>query len=66
MACAIFSALNSACVRTSISVVLGSLSNRLSGVRWGVAARIVWAWIFTIPATAGLAMVLFYIFVLLM
>lgn len=26
--------------------------NRLSAVRWGIAARIVWAWIFTIPASA--------------
>ena len=26
--------------------------NRLSAVRWGVARRIVWAWIFTIPAAA--------------
>lgn len=51
---------------TGAIIGVGSLSNRLSGVRWGVAARIVWAWIFTIPATAGLAMVLFYIFVLLM
>ena len=23
---------------------------RLSAVRWGVAGRIVWAWVFTIPA----------------
>ncbi|HEX3821180.1 MAG TPA: anion permease [Candidatus Sulfotelmatobacter sp.] len=26
--------------------------HRLSAVRWGVATRIVWAWIFTIPAAA--------------
>ena len=26
--------------------------NRLSAVRWGVARRIVWAWVFTIPAAA--------------
>jgi inorganic phosphate transporter, PiT family len=25
---------------------------RLSAVRWGVAGRIVWAWILTIPASA--------------
>jgi PiT family inorganic phosphate transporter len=32
--------------------------HRLSAVRWGVARRIVWAWILTIPASgiaAGLA-----------
>jgi PiT family inorganic phosphate transporter len=27
-------------------------TRRLSAVRWGVARRIVWAWIFTIPASA--------------
>lgn len=30
-------------------------TRRLSAVRWGVAARIVWAWIFTIPAAALIA-----------
>jgi inorganic phosphate transporter, PiT family len=28
---------------------------RLSAVRWGVAGRILWAWIFTIPASALVA-----------
>lgn len=28
---------------------------RLSSVRWGIAGRIVWAWIFTIPASALVA-----------
>src|SRR3989475_2999057 len=30
-------------------------AHRLSAVRWGVAAQIVWAWILTIPAAAGIA-----------
>jgi PiT family inorganic phosphate transporter len=30
---------------------------RLSAVRWGVAGRIVWAWILTIPASAAVAAV---------
>lgn len=30
-------------------------THRLSSVRWGVAGRIVWAWLFTIPASAGIA-----------
>jgi PiT family inorganic phosphate transporter len=30
-------------------------TQRLSAVRWGVAGRIVWAWIITIPAAAGMA-----------
>jgi inorganic phosphate transporter, PiT family len=33
---------------------VGSLQ-RFSAVRWGVAGRIVWAWIFTIPASAVVA-----------
>jgi inorganic phosphate transporter, PiT family len=33
---------------------VGSLQ-RLSAVRWGVAGRIIWAWILTIPAAAGIS-----------
>ena len=32
-------------------------ARRASAVRWGVAGNIVWAWIFTIPASAFVAMV---------
>jgi PiT family inorganic phosphate transporter len=31
------------------------VAHRVSAVRWGVAGRIVWAWILTIPAAAGIA-----------
>jgi PiT family inorganic phosphate transporter len=27
-------------------------TDKLSGIKWGVAARIVWAWVFTIPMSA--------------
>jgi PiT family inorganic phosphate transporter len=37
-------------------VGVGSLK-RLSAVRWGVAGRIVWAWIITIPCSAAIAAV---------
>lgn len=30
-------------------------TNRLSAVRWGVAGRIVWAWVLTIPASGAIA-----------
>jgi PiT family inorganic phosphate transporter len=40
---------------TGAIVGVGGASGRLSAVRWGVAGRIVWAWIFTIPAAALLA-----------
>ena len=32
-------------------------AQRLSAVRWGVARRIVWAWILTIPMAAAIAAV---------
>jgi inorganic phosphate transporter, PiT family len=39
------------------SVMGAGATRRFSAVRWGVARRIVWAWIFTIPAAAILAAV---------
>lgn len=39
---------------TGAIVGVGS-TNRLSAVRWGVAGRIVWAWILTIPMSALIA-----------
>jgi PiT family inorganic phosphate transporter len=35
--------------------------HRLSAVRWGVAGRIVWAWILTIPASAVVAGAIFWL-----
>jgi PiT family inorganic phosphate transporter len=36
-------------------------THRLSAVRWGVATRIVWAWVLTIPASALVAALAFWI-----
>lgn len=36
-------------------------THRLSAVRWGVARRIVWAWILTIPAAALVAAIAFWV-----
>ena len=36
-------------------------TRRLSAVRWGIAGQIVWAWILTIPASAAIAAVMFYL-----
>ena len=36
-------------------------ARRASAVRWGVAGNIVWAWIFTIPASGFMAMVAYWI-----
>jgi inorganic phosphate transporter, PiT family len=35
-------------------------TKRLSAVRWGVSARIIWAWVITIPASAGISMSSYY------
>ena len=40
-------------------------TRRLSAVRWGVARQIVWAWILTIPASATIGAVTFYLIDLL-
>ncbi len=39
------------------SIVGVGATSRLSAVRWGLAGRIVWAWIVTIPAAAAVAAV---------
>jgi PiT family inorganic phosphate transporter len=44
---------------TGAIVGVGSV-RRFSAVRWGVATQIVWAWVFTIPASALIAMLSFY------
>ena len=45
---------------TGAIIGVGS-TRRLSAVRWGIAGRIVWAWILTIPASAGIAGVTWYV-----
>jgi PiT family inorganic phosphate transporter len=45
---------------TGSIVGVGATTN-LSGIKWGIAARIVWAWILTIPASALVAAVCFYL-----
>jgi PiT family inorganic phosphate transporter len=43
------------------SIVGVGATRRLSAVKWGVAGRIVWAWILTIPAAALMAAISFWI-----
>ena len=45
---------------TGAIVGVGS-TQRASAVRWGVAGNIVWAWIFTIPASAFVAAVSYWV-----
>ena len=49
---------------TGAIVGVGSV-RRASAVRWGVAGNIVWAWIFTIPASAFVAGVFYWVGVML-
>ncbi|MBA3671075.1 MAG: inorganic phosphate transporter [Gemmatimonadaceae bacterium] len=43
------------------SIVGVGATKRLSAVRWGLAGRIVWAWILTIPASALMAALSYYL-----
>jgi PiT family inorganic phosphate transporter len=45
---------------TGAIIGVGSIK-RLSAVRWGIAGRIVWAWILTIPASAFVAAIVYRI-----
>jgi PiT family inorganic phosphate transporter len=43
------------------SIVGVGATQRMSAVRWGIAGRIVWAWILTIPASAMMAAIAYFI-----
>jgi PiT family inorganic phosphate transporter len=45
---------------TGAIVGVGS-THRASAVRWGVAGNIIWAWIFTIPASAFVAAIAYWV-----
>jgi PiT family inorganic phosphate transporter len=47
---------------TGSIVGVGSANTRLSGVKWGVAGRIVWAWLVTIPAAGAVAAGCYWLF----
>jgi len=42
------------------SIVGVGATRRLSAVRWGIASQIVWAWVLTIPAAAGIGACAFW------
>ena len=47
------------------SIVGVGATQRLSAVRWGVAGRIVWAWVLTIPASALIAALTYWLIALI-
>ncbi len=50
----------------STTVMGVGASKRIKSVKWGVAQNIVWAWILTIPITAGLSALIIFIMKLFM
>ena len=48
----------------STSIMGVGATKRLSAVKWGVVGRIIWAWVLTLPVTAGLGYGLERIFIL--
>lgn len=44
------------------SIIGVGATKRLSAVRWGVTLNLLWAWILTIPVSAALAAIVYYIF----
>jgi PiT family inorganic phosphate transporter len=69
-AAAIFTATHFGIPVSTTHAITGSIvgvgsTQRLSAVRWGVAGRIVWAWIITIPASAAVAAATYEILALL-
>jgi PiT family inorganic phosphate transporter len=47
------------------SIIGVGATKRLSAVRWGVTINLLWAWVLTIPVSAGLAALFYYIILML-
>jgi PiT family inorganic phosphate transporter len=43
------------------SIIGVGATKRLSAVRWGVTINLLWAWILTIPVSALMAAIIYYI-----
>jgi PiT family inorganic phosphate transporter len=43
------------------SIVGVGATQRVNAVRWGIARRIVWAWLVTIPAAGIMAAISYYV-----
>jgi PiT family inorganic phosphate transporter len=44
------------------SIIGVGVTKRVSAVRWGVTLQLIWAWVLTIPVSAGLAALMYYVF----
>lgn len=47
---------------TGSIIGVGTVTTRYNNIKWGIAYRIVWSWILTIPAAAGVAALFFMSF----
>jgi inorganic phosphate transporter, PiT family len=57
-----FSGIAVSTTHTIAGAIMGvGATKRLSAVRWGIAGTMVWAWILTIPASALVAAVMYYL-----
>jgi PiT family inorganic phosphate transporter len=70
-ACSIFIATGLGVPVSTTHTITGAIvgvgaTRRLSAVRWGIAGRIVWAWILTIPASALIAATTYWTLTLIM
>lgn len=43
------------------SIIGTGLTKRVSAVRWGITVSLIWAWVLTIPVSAALAAIVYYI-----
>jgi PiT family inorganic phosphate transporter len=43
------------------SIIGVGATKRLSAVRWGITVNLLWAWVLTIPISAGLAALIYFI-----
>ncbi|MGL4583045.1 MAG: inorganic phosphate transporter, partial [Flavobacterium sp.] len=43
------------------SIIGVGVTKRISAVRWGVTINLLWAWVLTIPVSAIIAMVVYYL-----
>ncbi len=65
-ACTLFMATHFGVPVSTTHTITGAIigvgaTTKLSGIKWGVAERIIWAWIFTIPLSALIAALCFWL-----
>ncbi len=58
-----FGGISVSTTHTIAGAIMGvGATKRLSAVRWGIAGTMIWAWILTIPASAAVSAITYYLF----